>query len=138
KRFLEVFGVALEWSEFPIVRVREVSPAAQKSSAMAVGDILIVLAGNRITLLAQAKGSDPNAALLSLCEKALKQSKSGTVSFIFVRGTVAERFMQLSVPKEAVSDPSLLGLKLDRRKTTTIASVTPGSWAEVNVELQMG
>ncbi|CAD7960098.1 unnamed protein product, partial [Amoebophrya sp. A25] len=56
KTFLNVTGVLLDWSEFPIVKVKDVKGNSQAARReLQAGDILIVACGMRITMVAQMK-----------------------------------------------------------------------------------
>eukprot|EP00392_Amoebophrya_sp_AT5.2_P007072 g7086.t1 len=133
-RFFRAFGFSLEYElSFPIVRVKKICEDLQKSKPLKygvkVGDWLVVVNTQRITMLSQWPGSDLHDAILGSVEKS--KSKS-TASFVFL--TKPDEYLQSRIA--AGGETGILDL--DRKNAIVkISKAGLPNWAS-EIGLQVG
>eukprot|EP00392_Amoebophrya_sp_AT5.2_P016969 g17279.t1 len=129
----KLFGFKLDYSQFPKVFVSHVNATDHESgsqtraakSGVAVGDMMVIAAGVRITSLVTMKGSSPDGALLEGTKK--KIDADGKCMFIFARGKYLNEFAQI-----AFDGGTTTGLAGGCDGSTNALTKNPdhGSWGE--------
>eukprot|EP00392_Amoebophrya_sp_AT5.2_P016153 g16398.t1 len=131
EKFLKLFGMKLDWRDYPIVRVAKIEPTMPDGSGpsraaknnVAVGDMLL-MAGTlqeRITLVPSYPGSEPNDALIQKIQRKFARKDNPVAAFAFLPKKHESCYVQLEV-KELE-----LGMVVQNGK---IASVSPGGVAD--------
>ncbi|CAD7934652.1 unnamed protein product [Amoebophrya sp. A120] len=99
-KMFRLFGLTLDWSGFPIVRVKKLDSANKTARAVNagvdLGAMLLLVNGERITTIAQQVKEypkSPDQAILGLCQKRFEAGKR--MAFLFLRKRYQGTLVQL-------------------------------------------
>ncbi|CAD7924936.1 unnamed protein product [Amoebophrya sp. A120] len=126
-KILKLFGMKLDWTTYPIVRVVKVEPQLPDNSGpsraaknnVVVGDSLVMVGTlqERVTLLPTWPGKDPNDAIIQKVQRKFARSDNPVASFAFLRAKYEKFYVQVELKDKEV------GVKSESGK---VVSVVPG------------
>lgn len=115
-RFRRLFGLDLDWTNFPTVTVSRVFPATSgggedmsstsslvpsraAQANLQVGDALLCCPGSaeRVTLVAVGAGQDPEDAILRRIRDRISKERKTAQSFVFLRKDYLSRYAQVTL-----------------------------------------
>eukprot|EP00392_Amoebophrya_sp_AT5.2_P017970 g18410.t1 len=131
----KLFGMALDWTAFPIVRVAKIEPNSRAAeNSIQVGDRVITLGSlffdeGRATSVATLEGSDPNDALIQKVQRRFHRKTKPVAAFVFLPKRYERRYLQV-----LLNEGGDCGMQVENGKIT---GVTAGSRAD-SMGLQTG
>ncbi|CAD7973181.1 unnamed protein product [Amoebophrya sp. A120] len=144
ERMAKLFGMELDWTLFPLVKVTKVigskqNPTRAFNCGVEVNDYLVIVHYQRMTMVMQWKGVDPNDAILNVIGKEYQAAESGgklgekkIAAFIFLKQAAYKEYLQVS----GIEDLDL-GITMHATNGEIVEAVKPNSWAG-KIGLQKG
>ncbi|CAD7976016.1 unnamed protein product [Amoebophrya sp. A25] len=137
EKLLELFGLTLDWTNFPIVRVAKVvetvprtdgKPGEEGSRSakhkVSVGDRLIfaVSSRDRVSSILKWSGEDPNDAIIQRIAERVEKKEKNVASFAFLRQTKEAQFAQYVLP-DAKEPPKITKATVKGQSLEVIAGL---------------
>eukprot|EP00392_Amoebophrya_sp_AT5.2_P015412 g15614.t1 len=123
----KLFGMELDWSAFPLVRVAKVEPNLPDGSGpsraaknnVAVGDraLMMVTMQDRVTLVPTWEGKDPNDAVIQKVQRKFARKDNPVAAFVFLRKKYEGRYLQV-----VLNDAGDFGMQVTGGKVTGVTA----------------
>ncbi|CAD7924944.1 unnamed protein product [Amoebophrya sp. A120] len=131
KKIADLFGVKLDWSGYPIVKVTEVvptmpdgtTPSRAAKNGVFPGDMLVMVGTlqDRVTTVATWEGKTPSDAIVKKYQRKYGRKDNPVAAFAFLRAKKANQYVQLEAQEKT------LGITV--ADDCAITAIAAGSWA---------